>query len=108
QGLAPDGAAAGAAAAMLIALFPKEESDITQRINQEATAIGTSARADFAKGIEVGRAAAGDVVAAAKSDRSNLAWTGTVPEGTGRWTSLSKPVAAPLGPRLGEMRPFFL
>jgi len=108
KGRASDGAAAGAAAAVLIYLFPKDESEIARRLTGEAAAIGTKARSDFAGGMEIGRAAAVDVIAVATTDRSSVAWAGNVPEGAAKWSSLAKPPAAPLGPRLGEMRPFFL
>ncbi len=108
QGRAADGASAGAAATMLIALFPKEEQAIAARLSAETAAIGANGRAQFAAGVETGRAAATDVIAIAKADRSALAWTGSVPEGADRWSSRFQPARPPLGPRLGEMRPFFL
>jgi hypothetical protein len=43
-----------------------------------------------------------------KTDRSDLAWTGTLPEGADKWSSRAQPPRPPLGPRLGEMRTFFL
>lgn len=108
QGRASDGAAAGAAATVLIYLFPKEEQAIGNRLAGELAAIGDNGRQQFAAGIEIGRAAAADVIASAKADRSDLAWTGPVPEGPGKWSSRMQPARPPLGPRLGEMRPFFL
>jgi PAP2 superfamily len=108
QRRAADGAAAGAAATVLIYVFPKEEQTISSRLSGETAAIGANGRADFAAGIEIGRATAANVIATAKADRSDLAWTGTVPEGSGKWSSRFQPPRPPLGPRLGEMRPFFL
>jgi len=108
QGRAPDGAAAGAAAMVLMFFFPKEEQAIAGRLSGEIAAIGAANRSAFAAGVDIGRAAATDVVAAAKADRSDLAWTGAVPEGADKWSSRSQPPRPPLGPRLGEMRPFFL
>lgn len=103
-----DGAAAGAAATVLTYLFPRDEQAIATRLSGEMAAIGGNGRKDFAAGVDVGRTAAADVITLAKADRSDLAWTGTVPEGSGRWSSRAQPARPPLGPRLGEMRPFFL
>jgi hypothetical protein len=108
QGLASDGAAAGAAATALIYLFPKDEQAIADRLAGETAAMGTDGKQAFVAGVEIGRAAAADVVAAAKADRSDLSWTGPLPTGTDKWSSRAQPARPPLGPRLGEMRTFFL
>lgn len=109
QGRKPDGAAAGAAAATLIYLFPKDEQAIAGRLAGETAALGADGnQAEFAAGVAVGRAAAADVIAGAKTDRSDLAWSGPLPTGADKWSSRSQPARPPLGPRLGEMRPFFL
>ena len=108
QGRKPDGAAAGAAAAVLIYVFPAEEQAIAGRLTRETEAIGAEGRADFAAGVQIGRTAAALVIASAREDRSNLAWTGPVPSSPDKWISRAQPAQPPLGPRLGEMRPFFL
>ena len=109
SGAKPEGAAAGAAAAMLAFFFPKDESAINARLAGETAALGASGyRTDFAAGVDIGRATAADVIAMAKSDRSGVAWTGTVPTGEGKWSSRSQPPAPPLGPQLGGVRTFFL
>jgi len=108
QQKATDGAAAGAAATLLLYMFPKDEQAITARLSGEMAAIGTNGRAAFAAGVESGRTTGADIVAMAKSDRSDLAWTGTLPEGADKWSSRAQPPRPPLGPRLGEMRTFFL
>jgi len=108
QGKSPEGAAAGAAATALVYLLPKDEAAITARLTGEIAAIGNDRRAAFSAGVDVGRAAGADVVAMAKADRSDLAWTGTVPEGVGKWSSRLQPARPPLGPRMGEFRTFFL
>jgi hypothetical protein len=108
NGTRPEGATAGAAAATLAYLFPKEEKSISARLDLEAAALGAPHRADFAAGVEIGRAAAADVIAMAKSDRSGAAWSGTVPTGEDKWASLTMPPGAPLGPQLGAVRPFLL
>ena len=108
QGRKPDGAAAGAAAAVLAFLFPKEEQAIAARLSGETAALGADARSDFAAGVEIGRAAAANVIEAAKGDRVALAWSGPAPTGPDKWASQMQPPRPPLGPRMGEMRPFFM
>jgi hypothetical protein len=109
QGRKSDGAAAGAAAAVLAYYFPNDATAIAARLSGETAALGSGpTRDDFAAGAQIGQTVAADVVAAAKSDRFDLAWTGTVPTGAGKWASSGQPARPPLFPRLGEMRPFFL
>lgn len=108
QGRAPDGAVAGAAAMTLTYLFPKDEGAIGQRLAGEIAATGIDRQAEFAAGVEIGRASAAHVIAAAKTDRSDLLWAGPLPSGANVWSSRAQPARPPLGPRFGEMRPFFL
>jgi hypothetical protein len=109
QGRRSDGAAAGAAATVLAYLFPNDAAAIAARLAGETMAVGSGAtRDDFASGVQIGQAAAADVVASAKSDRFDLQWTGAVPASAGTWKSQIQPARPPLFPRLGEMRPFFL
>src|SRR5712692_8110603 len=109
QGRNPDGAAAGAAAAVLIYVLPKEEQAIAARLSRETAALGSDGpRTDFIARVEIGRAAAADVIAAAQTDRANLPWSGPAPTAPDKWSSRMQPPRPPLGPRLGEMRPFFL
>lgn len=104
RGRTADGAAAGAAATVLAYAFPNNAPAIEARLAGETAALGSGATHDeFASSVQLGQAAGADVVAMAKSDRFDLAWTGTVP--AGKWVSSSQP---PIFPRLGEMRPFFL
>jgi hypothetical protein len=108
KGIAAQGAAAGAAAEMLVALFPKEETAIRGRLAAETGALGASHQADFIAGVDRGRGAASEVVAMAKADRASGQWSGTVPTGDGMWASRSTPPAPPLGAQLGGVRPFFM
>lgn len=108
QGRKPDGAAAGAAATVLTFAFPKEEQALATRLAGETAAIGADARTDFAAGVEIGRSAANEVIAMAKSDRAGAAWTGSLPTGADKWVPQDKPPRPPLGPQLGGMRTFFL
>jgi PAP2 superfamily len=109
KGVKPEGAAAGAAAAMLVFLYPKDEQAITRRLETETASLGANGyRPDFTVGVEIGRTAAADVVAMAKSDRSGVAWTGTLPTGSDKWSSRAQPPAPPLGPHFGSIRTFFM
>ena len=108
QGRRPEGAISGAAATTLVAFFPKEEEAIGQRLAGEMAAMGIDGQTEFAAGVEVGRGVATVVIATAKTDRSDLVWVGPLPAGADRWSSRAQPPRPPLGPRLGEMRTFFL
>jgi hypothetical protein len=108
KGPAAQGAAAGAAAEMLVVLFPKEEAAIRGRLAAETAALGAGHQAIFIGGIDRGRAAASEVVAMAKTDRASAQWSGTVPTGNEVWSSLSMPPAPPLGAHLAGVRPFFM
>jgi hypothetical protein len=93
QGRKSDGAAAGAAAAFLAYYFPNDATAIAARLSGETAALGSGpTRDDFAAGAQIGQTVAADVVAAAKPDRFDLAWTGTVPTGAGKWASSGQPV----------------
>src|SRR5262245_4333779 len=94
KGLAPEGAAAGAAASVLVYRYPKDEAAINARLATETNALAaTRYRPDFSAGAEVGRTVGADVVALAKADRSGMAWTGSVPAGDDKWSSRSQPPA---------------
>src|SRR4029450_7308254 len=81
QGKRGDGAAAGAAATVLVYMFPKDEAAINARLAGEGAGVGNDGRAAFSAGVDVGRAAGADVVAMAKTDRSDLGWEGVVAAG---------------------------
>ena len=109
KGVRPEGAAAGAAAAVLTAFFPKDAQAVAARLAMETGALGAQGyRPDFSAGVEIGRAAGDDVVAMAKADRVDVPWTGSLPTGEGKWISRAQPPAPPLGPQFGAMRTFFL
>jgi hypothetical protein len=108
QGRKPDGAAAGAAATVLAFLFQKDEPVIASRLAGEAAAIGAEGRPDFAAGVQIGRAAASEVIAGARNDRVAAPWSGSVPAGPDKWASQMQPPRPPLGPQLGGARPFFM
>jgi hypothetical protein len=65
-------------------------------------------RRDFAAGVEIGKRVALDVIAAAKSDRSDAVPSGAAPTSPGTWTSQARPPAPPLNRQFPGMRPFYL
>jgi membrane-associated phospholipid phosphatase len=105
----PDGAIAGASAAVLAFFFPAATPALQAQLDRETAALGgAGSRADFSAGIEIGERAAGDVIAAAKSDRSAAAWSGSLPNTSGAWMSQARPSAPPLYTENIGMRGFFL
>jgi len=103
-----DGAVAGASAAVLAFFFPGATQAIDAQLAREIGALGANGpRGDFAAGVEIGKRAADDVIAAAKTDRSDLVWSGSVPGTPGTWKSQAQPPQPPLFARTGELRPFF-
>jgi PAP2 superfamily protein len=104
-----DGAVAGASATVLAFFFPTTAQAIDAQLAAEMATLGANEqRSDFAAGVEIGKRAADDVIAAAKTDRSDLAWSGSSPSTPGVWMSLARPPAPPLYTANIGMRPFFL
>jgi membrane-associated phospholipid phosphatase len=78
--------AAGAAAAVLAHLFPKEAARFTEAADEAArsrVAAGVVYPSDARAGLELGRGVAGRVIEAMRADATK--WTGTVPQGPGLW-----------------------
>ena len=78
--------AAGAAAAVLAHLFPKDASRFAEAAEDAARSrvlAGVAYPSDTKAGLELGRAAAARVIDAMKTD--GIKWTGPVPEGPGLW-----------------------
>jgi hypothetical protein len=104
-----DGAVAGASAGVLVFFFPNATQAIDAQLASEIAALGANGRrGDFAAEVEIGKRAADDVIAAAKADRSNVAWSGTTPSTLGAWASQARPPAPPLYTGFVGMRPFYL
>ena len=104
-----DGAVAGASAGLLAFFFPNDAQAINANLVSEGAALGANGpRGDFAAGVEIGKRVADDVIAAAKTDRSDLVWSGTAPSTPGTWTSQARPPAPPLYTGFVAMRPFYL
>jgi hypothetical protein len=106
--LDPEGAAAGAAAAVLGQLFPKDEQATTTRLQREVQALGPAHRQRYQAAVEAGRRAAQQVLAMMRTDRVAAPWAGSVPAGEGKWVSVAQPPAPPAGPNLGAARTFLL
>ena len=104
-----DGAVTGASAGVLAFFFPNTAQAIDGQVAREIAALGANGpRGDFAAGVEIGKRAADDAIAAAKTDRSDLVWSGSAPITPGAWKSQAQPPQPPLFARTGELRPFFI
>jgi hypothetical protein len=78
--------AAGAAAAVLAHLFPKEAArftDAAEDASRSRVAAGVVYPSDARAGLELGRTVAGRVIESMKVDATK--WAGTVPQGPGLW-----------------------
>ena len=101
-------AVASASATVLAGIFPAEATRFAGA-HAEALAAATRAGLDPARvkaADSLGRAAAAAVLARAKADGSDAAWTGAVPHGAGRWTSAAN--ATPMGATWAGVRPWVL
>ncbi|HEU5186295.1 MAG TPA: phosphatase PAP2 family protein [Gemmatimonadaceae bacterium] len=82
-------AAAAAAAAVFTYLFPDEDTASFSALAREAgearIAAGASYRSDVEAGYAIGRAVAAAVIERARTDGSDAAWAGTVPDGPTAW-----------------------
>src|SRR5690349_4901672 len=104
-----DGAVAGASAAALAFFIPNDAQFIEGNLVREEESLGGNGpRRDFAAGVEIGKRAAQDVIAAAKADRSDAVVIAAAPTAPGAWSSLARPPAPPLYRQFPGMRPFFL
>jgi membrane-associated phospholipid phosphatase len=104
------GAVAGAAATVLRALYPMEDTAIVAQLNADrsyfASIIGETPY-DFSGGETLGGQLAAQVLTRAAGDRSNAVWTGTIPTGPGNWLNAPAP-AQPIAPLWGQARGWFL
>ncbi len=97
---------AGAAAAMLAYLFPKEAdtfAGLAEEAAQSRVLAGVQYPSDVKAGLELGRAVAAVAIDRAKSDGSQVEWKGSIPSGPGRWTGTN-----PIGPNMGSWRTWVL
>ena len=82
-------AAAAAAAGVLSYLFPNEDTASFTALAREAgearIAAGAAYRSDVDAGYAIGRAVAAATIARARTDGSDVPWSGTVPTGSAVW-----------------------
>jgi PAP2 superfamily len=93
-GPAPKPAVAGAASTVLAYLFPDEAERLLRLGRSNASGHG------FAIGRRIGE----EIVDRAKTDGSNVVWTGTVPVGPGLWVPTPPGFLPPLEPLAGTWR----
>lgn len=105
-------ALSAAAAAVLAELFPRDSALVAAQLAEIAGPPEALPRARpddrRARATEIGEEVGRAVVARARGDRFDAPWTGVVPTGPGTWASAFVPARAPLLPRLGEARTFFM
>lgn len=80
--------AAGAASAVLAYLFPNDAATFQAKADEAGRSrliAGTDYPSDVAAGLELGRRVAAKVIERAKSDGSDVKWSGTVPAEKGKW-----------------------
>jgi PAP2 superfamily len=102
------GAVAGASAPVLQYGFPLDSAAIDAVLRNEEAAVPAADHAAFLVGEGIGRAVATTVINRARNDRFIATWTGTVPTGPGKWSSLANPPAPPAFPLGGEIVTLFL
>ena len=108
KGIRPSAHAAISAASVVVLtyLHPSEASALEARMTDYLDGdIRPSERSkDIELGEEIGREIGAQVVERAKNDGFFAPWTGTVPTGAGKWV----PNGAPVGPTVGQGKPFFM
>ncbi len=100
------GATAGAAAAVLAYLFPDKAatfSDLADEAMRSRLFAATEYPSDSIGGIQLGRAVGAAVVAYARQDNSDAAFTGSYPPTPGKWSSPN-----PTTPLAGTWKPWVL
>jgi membrane-associated phospholipid phosphatase len=102
-------AVAEAAAALLSALFPAEDTlalhDMARRVGEARIAAGAAYPSDVAAGAAIGRAVAARAIARARDDGADQPWSGSAPVGESLWRPTpNKFVSTPFDARAGEWR----
>jgi membrane-associated phospholipid phosphatase len=87
------GAVTAASARMLLFFFPGHEAAIAQLARDEASARGAT-HPRFKIGLEAGKQIANAMILRAQNDRFTVAFTGTIPTGTGFWIPNGTPIGA--------------
>jgi membrane-associated phospholipid phosphatase len=106
-------AVAEAAAAVLSALFPAEDTlvlhDMARRIGEARIAAGAAYPSDVSAGAAIGRAVAARAIARARDDGASELWTGSAPIGESSWRPTpNKFVSTPFDARAGQWRTWVL
>lgn len=106
-------AVGAAAAAMLSAIFPREDTLSFHALAREAgearIAAGAAYRSDVDAGYAIGRAVAAQVIAHGASDGSSVPGAGTVPTGPTMWRPTpNKFVQVPFDANAGQWRPWVI
>ncbi|KRQ93503.1 phosphatase PAP2 family protein [Bradyrhizobium valentinum] len=99
-------AAATAAAEVLGYIFPARASvfaAMAEEAMQARLLAGVEYPSDVVAGRAIGQSIAALAIARGKSDQSEAKWTGSVPEGPGRWKA-----ANPIAPLAGTWKPWVL
>jgi membrane-associated phospholipid phosphatase len=98
--------AAGAASEILAYLYPERAEQYADRAQHAAWSrvrAGVNYACDVRVGLALGRVVARRVIARARADRSDQAWTGTAPTGVGTWSG-----ADPVLPQAAGWQPWVL
>jgi membrane-associated phospholipid phosphatase len=96
---------AGASAQVLAWFVPSAAPDLDEMVARQGNAGPGNVHPHFRRGVEIGRAAGGAVLAHVMNDGFTAPWTGSVPVGPGLWTPAVLP---PTGVTLGQVTPWFL
>jgi membrane-associated phospholipid phosphatase len=108
RGIRPSVHAAISAASVTVLayLHPNEASALEARMTHyvDGDTRPSERNKNIDLGLEIGREIGAQVVERAKNDGFFAPWTGTVPTGAGKWV----PNGAPVGPMVGQAKPFFL
>lgn len=98
--------AAGAAAAILSYIFPDDAQTFAAKAEEAGRSrvlAGVNYPSDVQVGLALGRAVAEKVIARAKTDGSEVKWTGSVPTDKGKWNGTN-----PIEPLMGSWKTWVL
>ncbi|MGH2560804.1 MAG: phosphatase PAP2 family protein [Thermomicrobiales bacterium] len=105
-------AVAGAAAGVLVDLFPGAAGELTQLEEEASTSrlwAGVNFRSDLDAGLAIGRTVAAKAIAWGKADGSDAVWDGTRPTGEGAWEPTPPAfIETPLDPLAGTWQTWIL
>jgi membrane-associated phospholipid phosphatase len=99
-------AAASAAAEVLAYLFPSRAqafAALAEEASRSRLLAGVEFPSDIAAGRDIGKKVAAAAIARGKADGSDAKWTGSVPQGPGKWPGVN-----PIAPMAGTWRTWVL